>query len=189
MKPSQSGPKAEAPELAEASDDDLMVGFAAGSYPAFEALYNRHRDSVYRYFLRAADSASAADGHQETWARIIANRGKFRPQGRFRAYLFTVAHHVLMDQFRQGKWETGTEVEAVADNSPEAEASALETAARLKALIGALPGPQREAVAMRKEAELTIHEIAQVTGATDEGVKSRLRYAMAKLKRGMQGYE
>ena len=189
MKPSQPRAKAQSSASEDASDDALMSRFAAGSYPAFEALYHRHRDAVYRYFLRAADAANAADGHQETWTRIIANRGKYRPQGRFRAYLFRVAHNVLMDQFRHGQRETSTEVEAAADSSPEAEASALQTATRLNALIGALPGPQREAIAMRKEAELTIREIAEVTGATEEGVKSRLRYAMAKLKRGMRGYE
>ena len=94
-----------------------------------------------------------------------------------------------MDQFRHAKWEAGSEVEAVADGTPESEVATLETAARLNQLIAALPGPQREALAMRKEAELTVREIALVTGATEEAVKSRLRYAMAKLKRGMRGYE
>ena len=124
---------------AKASDDDLMLGFAAGSYADFEALYARHKDAVYRYLLRVADPASAADAHQETWTRIIAKRRRFRPEGRFRAYLFTVAHNVLMDQFRRPAWETGVDPDPVADGSPEAAASASETEARLNELIRRLP--------------------------------------------------
>ena len=165
-----------------------MARFAAGGYAAFEALYARHKDAVYRYFMRVTDPASAADGHQETWTRIIAHRDKYRAKGSFRAYLFTVAHNVLMDQFRRSSWETGVEAEVVADGSPETDASGLEVAARLRLLIERLPVLQREALIMHKEAGLTIKEIAKITGATEEGVKSRLRYAMRKLNQGMRGY-
>ena len=174
--------------LAEASDDDLMVQFAEGSYAAFEALYARHKDAVYRYFVRVIDPASAADAHQETWTRIVANRRKYRATGRFRAYLFTVAHNVLMDQFRRPVWETGSDPEPVADGSPESDASGFETASRLNLLIERLPVAQRAALIMHKEAGLTIKEIAKITGVTEEGVKSRLRYAMTKLRHGMRGY-
>ena len=174
---------------ANASDDDLMLAFGEGSYQAFEALYARHKDAVYRYLIRVTDPASAADAHQETWTRIVANRRRYRPAGRFRAYLFTIAHNVVMDQFRRPAWETGVDPEPVADGSPEADASASEVAARLNHLIEKLPVAQREALIMHKEAGLTIGEIATITGVTNEGVKSRLRYAMTKLKAGMQGYD
>ena len=165
-----------------------MLGFAAGSYTAFEALYARHKDAVYRYFVRVTDPANAADAHQETWTRIVANRRKYRPAGRFRAYLFTVAHNVLMDQFRRPAWETGSHPEPIADGSPESDAAGLETASRLNLLIERLPVTQREVLIMRKEAGLTIREIARITGITEEGVKSRLRYAVNRLRQGMQGY-
>ena len=174
--------------LTRASDDDLMIRFAGGNYPAFEALYARHKDAVYRYFLRVTDAASSADAHQETWTRIVAHRQNYRPTGRFRAYLFTVAHNVLMDQFRRPAWETGSHPEPVADGSPESDASGVELATRLNLLIERLPVVQREALIMRKEAGLTIREIASITGVTEEGVKSRLRYAVNRLKRGMKGY-
>ena len=174
--------------MAEAPDDDLMVEFAGGGYAAFEVLYARHKDAVYRYFIRVTDPASAADAHQETWTRIVANRRKYRPAGRFRAYLFTVAHNVLMDQFRRPTWETGLNPEPVDDDSPESGASNIETASRLIRLIERLPVTQREALIMHKEAGLTIREIARITGVTEEGVKSRLRYAMTRLKNGMRGY-
>lgn len=173
---------------AKPSDDELMLGFAAGSHEDFEVLYARHKDAVYRYFVRATDPDSAADAHQETWTRIVANRRRYRAAGRFRAYLFTVAHHVLMDQFRRPAWHTGVDPEPLADGSPEADASGSEVAARLNLLIERLPVTQREALVMHKEAGLTIREIATITGVTDEGVKSRLRYAMNKLKAGMRDY-
>ena len=125
--------------MTEPSDDYLMGRFAAGDYAAFETLYGRHKDAVYRYFLRATDAASAADGHQETWARVVANSGRYRAQGRFRAWVFTIAHHVLMDQFRQPRTETVSEDEAVANGSPLRDAENLEAAERLDALIAACP--------------------------------------------------
>ena len=76
-----------------------MGRFASGDYAAFESLYGRHKDAVYRYFLRATDPASAADGHQETWSRVVARRRDYQGRGNFRAYLFTIAHNVLVDQF------------------------------------------------------------------------------------------
>lgn len=172
----------------KASDDELMLAFATGRYEAFEVLYARHKDAVYRYFVRVTDPASAMDAHQETWTRIVANRRGYRAGGRFRAYLFTIAHNVMMDQFRRPAWETGVDPEPVADGSPESDASGWETAARLNALIERLPVEQREALIMHKEAGLTIKEIATITGVTEEGIKSRLRYAMTKLKSGMRGY-
>ena len=174
--------------LAESSDDYLMGRFAADDYAAFETLYGRHKDAVYRYFLRATDAASAADGHQETWSRVIAKRRDYRGEGNFRAYLFTIAHNVLMDQFRRRPPEAVCDVQAVADGSPERDAANLEAVERLKALIAALPAAQREALIMHREAGLTIREIARVTGIAEEGVKSRLRYAMAKLRRGMRDH-
>ena len=174
--------------MTEPSDDYLMGRFAAGDYAAFETLYGRHKDAVYRYFLRATDAASAADGHQETWARVVANSGRYRARGRFRAWLFTIAHHVLMDQFRQPRTETVSEDEAVANGSPLRDAEYLEAAERLDALIAALPAAQREALLLHREAGLTVREIATVAGITEEGVKSRLRYAMEKLRKGMRGY-
>ena len=165
-----------------------MGRFAAGNYAAFETLYGRHKDAVYRYFLRATDPANAADGHQETWSRVVAKRGQYRGEGKFRAYLFAVAHNVLMDQFRRQPREAVSDVEAVADGSPERDAANLEATERLNELIANLPNAQREALIMHREAGLTIREIAQVTGVTEEGVKSRLRYAMVRLRRGMRDY-
>ena len=174
--------------MTEPSDDYLMGRFAAGDYAAFETLYGRHKDAVYRYFLRGTDAANAADGHQETWARVVANSGRYRARGRFRAWLFTIAHHVLMDQFRQSRPETVSQDEAVANGSPHRDAENLEATERLDALIAALPVAQREALLLHKEAGLTVREIASATGITEEGVKSRLRYAMDKLRKGMRGY-
>ena len=189
--------------MTEPSDDYLMGRFAAGDYAAFETLYGRHKDAVYRYFLRGTDAGSAADGHQETWARVVAHRNKYRARGTFRAWLFTIAHHVLMDQFRQPRpaevsvdnvsadsvlTDTASENEALANGSPLLHAERLEAAERLDALIAALPAAQREALLLHKEAGLTVREIANVAGITEEGVKSRLRYAMEKLRKGMRGY-
>lgn len=165
-----------------------MMRYASNDYTAFEALYGRHKDAVYRYFLRQVDASRAADGHQDTWARVIENRARYRAEGNFRAYLFAIAHNVLMDQHRQSMKAAPLRTDEVADGSPERDAAALEAAARLQVLIRRLPVAQRDALIMHKESGLTLKQIAEVTGASFEGVKSRLRYATEKLKAGMQGY-
>ena len=184
----KSASPAQLAKLAESPDDDLMTGVAGGSYAAFEALYMRHKNAVFRYFIRNVDPESAADAHQETWTRIVANRRRYQPRGRFRAYLFTVAHNVLIDHLRRPVLETGAEPEAQAVGSPESEVSGIEAGLRLRRLIARLPAAQREALVLHKAAGLTIREIARITGVTEEGTKSRLRYAMNKLKRGMRDH-
>ena len=173
-----------------------MLRYASGDYAAFETLYRRHKDAVYRYFLRQMDAASAADGHQDTWTRVIANRARYRAEGRFRAWLFAIAHNVLADRRRQSMREaalypaTSAAVDEMAGGgaSPERGAAGIEAARRLHALIRRLPVAQREALIMHKESGLSLKQIAAVTGATEEGVKSRLRYAMEKLRAGMRDH-
>ena len=179
-----------------ASDDALMLRYASGDYAAFETLYRRHKDAVYRYFLRQMDAASAADGHQDTWTRVIANRARYRAEGRFRAWLFAIAHNVLADRRRRSMRDaalypaTSAAVDEMAggEASPERGAAGIEAAQKLDALIRRLPVAQREALIMHKESGLSLRQIAAVTGATEEGVKSRLRYAMEKLRAGMRDH-
>ena len=77
------------------------------------------------------------------------------------------------------------ELAAAPTAQPERAAEARQQAARLLALVDALPAAQREAFLLHEEGGLSLEEIAVVTGSDREAVKSRLRYAMDKLRRGM----
>ena len=167
------------------TDDELMTRYVNDDVRAFEVLYGRHKDAVYRYFLRQVDVASAADALQDTWARVIAARKRYRPSGQFTAYLFTIAHNVLMDHHRRSM-KTVEEPDTLEDTaSPATHLEAARAEDRLKILIGRLPVSQRDVLVMHKESGLSLRAIAEITGASEEAVKSRFRYAMSKLKQGM----
>jgi RNA polymerase sigma-70 factor (ECF subfamily) len=163
-----------------------MLAYGQGDAAAFETLYRRHRGPLYRFVLRALKQRSAAEElFQEVWIRVIESRSRYAPQARFTTWLYTIAHNLLVDHWRRkGLTVVSLDAEDVPLESanPARHAEARESLARLLQAIEALPPAQREAFLLHEEAGLTVAEIAAVTGAGEEAAKSRLRYAMAKLK-------
>ena len=176
---------------AGSTDEELMLAYARGDVRAFQALYERHRGTVYRFVLRGLpDRAQADDVFQETWSRAIAARERYRPDAKFTTWLLQIAHNLVVDTFRRAKpTATGeeaerilAEVDAPAHERPEQQLSAFEQRRRLERALEELPDEQREAFLLRAEAEMSLEQIAEVTGVGRETVKSRLRYALAKLR-------
>jgi RNA polymerase sigma-70 factor (ECF subfamily) len=170
----------------EAPDEELMLAYGRGDAAAFEMLYKRHRGALYRFILRAIKQPSAAEElFQEAWIRVIEARSRYTPQARFTTWLYTIAHNLLVDHWRR-KGLTLVELDenqvAAAPDNPARQAEARESLTRLLHAIEALPAAQREAFLLHEEGGLTVTEIAKVTGVGEEAAKSRLRYAMAKLK-------
>ena len=175
------------------SDEALMSAYADGDASAFDMLYERHKGPLYRYFTRQLSESEANDCFQVLWEKLIGNRDRYRPDSAFRSYLFTIAHNVLMDHFRkQGRIgpESDTEPDHLTEQGagPETDHERGELIEKLHGLIRSLPNPQREAWLLRQETTFSTADIARVTGTSEEGVKSRLRYAREKLKQGMARY-
>jgi len=170
----------------EAPDEELMLAYGRGDAGAFETLYKRHRGGLYRFVLRAIKQRSSTEElFQEVWIRVIEARSRYAPQARFTTWLYTIAHNLLVDHWRR-KGLTLVQLDeeelVAAPDNPARQAEARESLARLLQAIEALPAAQREAFLLHEEAGLSVAEIAAVTGAGEEAAKSRLRYAMAKLK-------
>lgn len=165
-----------------------MQRYQGGDVRAFEALYRRHKDPLYRYLLRGCgDRDIAAELFQDTWARLIRARGDWQPRGRFAAWLYRLAHNRLMDHFRLARLATQPLDEAndpPADDraQPERLAQAAQQGRRILQALALLPAEQRTAFLLKEEGGLTLEEIAAVTEVGRETVKSRLRYALAKLR-------
>lgn len=171
----------------EAADEQLMLAYAGGDAAAFQALYGRHRGPLYRFMLRSLkERALAEELFQEVWMRVIDARERYQPQARFKTWLYTIAHHRVVDHWREkGLSLVALEPQdAVADHAadPERRVAARQSARRLLAALEALPPVQREAFLLHEEAGLGVAEIAEATGCDFEAAKSRLRYAVAKLK-------
>ena len=194
-------PLAYTPAAMEArpSDEELMLRFSSGDAAAFDVLYGRHRGGVFRYLLRQCRSHAAAEElFQDIWMNLVQARSRYRVEAKFATYLYTLAHNRLMDHFRRGKGfevvsldregDDGFEVQGWAAMQPERAAQSRELAGRLLELVAALPAAQREVFLMHEEGGLSLEQIAAATGVNREAVKSRLRYALAKLRDGMKDY-
>jgi RNA polymerase sigma factor (sigma-70 family) len=170
----------------EAPDEELMLAYQRGDAGAFETLYKRHRGALYRFVLRSLHQRSAAEElFQEVWMRVIEARARYAPQARFTTWLYTIAHNLLVDHWRKKGLVlvelNEDEIPAAPDN-PARQAEARQTLARFLQALDALPLVQREAFLLHEEGGLSVAEIAAATGTNEEAAKSRLRYAMAKLK-------
>ena len=187
-------------EAEVAADEDLMLRYAAGEAAAFDALYERHKGGVYRYLLRQLrDQTLAEELFQDIWLNLINARGRYRVRAKFTTWLYTLARNRLTDHYRRQKGVVAIsfdvpeeeeednlqEPEAPSSEQPERRLLAQEQLARFIALVEGLPMAQREAFLLHEEGGLGIDEIATATGVNRETAKSRLRYAIAKLKAGM----
>jgi RNA polymerase sigma-70 factor, ECF subfamily len=182
--------------VSEDDDAQLMLAYARGEMRAFETLYARHRGALYRYLVRQArDTETAADLFQEVWSRVIVNRSRYEPRAKFRTFLFTLAHNCFIDHCRRVKarpTSMGVDDADAADllptderALPEAQIEREESSRRYRAALATLPPEQRDVYLLHEESNLSLEEIARVTGVGAETAKSRLRYAVGKLKAAM----
>ncbi|MBL0125493.1 MAG: sigma-70 family RNA polymerase sigma factor [Betaproteobacteria bacterium] len=190
----------------ETSDEALMLRYQAGDAGAFDDLYARHRGGLFRFIGRQCRTREHAEElFQEVWMNLIQARDRYRVEAQFRTYLFTLAHNKLMDYFRRhGRveltlFERDSDIEGGKENAidrlvasrvdePMVRAESQQQSAAILRAIEGLPAPQREAFLLHEEGGLSVEDIAEATGCTFEAAKSRLRYAIAKLRDGLQEY-
>jgi len=162
-----------------------MKAYAKGSMEAFGLLYNRHRGPLFRYVLRlAGDPATANDLYQGSWEKIIKARRAYNDTVPFRPWMYRIAHNHVMDHFRRAhpRSEPLPDHLVSGNSGPEEQLQGENKGAALRAAVFRLPAEQKETVLLRLEAGLDIQDIADVTGVNRETAKSRLRYAVDKLK-------
>lgn len=175
-----------------------MLLYRDGDAGAFDALYARHKGGLYRYLARQCrDAVAAEELFQDVWMNLIRARAGYTVQAKFTTYLYRLAHNRLIDHYRKHAHaaaaafddedgEALAEVPDQRDRPAEDRLDGKRQAGRLLELIAALPEAQREAFLMQQEGGMSVEEIAQATGVTRETAKSRLRYAMNRLRQGMR---
>ena len=185
------------------SDETLMLGYRDGDLAAFTELYQRHRVGLYRFVAWRSPRQDWVDEIvQDCWAALHGARTRYQPQAGFKTYLYQIARNRLIDLLRQKQGilavELGTDEEAdnafqhVADATQEAlpmedKLQRKRQVADLHAAIRSLPMEQKEALVLQQFNEMSLDEIAVVTAVPVETVKSRIRYAMQKLRFRLQG--
>jgi RNA polymerase sigma-70 factor (ECF subfamily) len=180
------------------NDADLMLRYRDGDGAAFAALYAHYKGPLYRYLLRHVRNAcAAADLFQEVWSHLIAARARYEPRAKFATFLFHIAHNCAMDYFRRDlnlrrvlpahdAEASLLEAEVPEHQRPDRVAEFVEQQSAVLAAVAALPQEQREAFLLREETGLNVEEIARITDVPVETAKSRLRYAVRKLKNSLR---
>jgi RNA polymerase sigma factor (sigma-70 family) len=183
---------------ADLSDEALMLRYCDGDLPAFKELYRRHSRGLYGFLAWRSPRREWIDEiAQDSWASLHHARSRYQPQASFRTYLYQIARNRLIDLLRKKQEllggdfgmdsEGGSMFEHLADAaqgqaSPESALESKQRAADLHAAIRALPAEQREALVLQQFNGMTLEEIAELCAVPVETVKSRLRYAMHKLR-------
>jgi RNA polymerase sigma-70 factor (ECF subfamily) len=180
-----------------------MLAFKAGDARAFEKLVQRHRAPVFNFILRfTGHRARAEDVLQETWLKVVRSAREYEAKARFTTWLYTIARNLCVDSARKESYRQASSLEAPTGNGagteegrplgealPDAGASPERGAynARLRPLIeralASLPEEQREVFLLREYSGIAFKEIAEVTGVSENTVKSRMRYALEGLRR------
>ncbi|NOR73027.1 MAG: RNA polymerase sigma factor [Mariprofundaceae bacterium] len=183
----------------KSTDEDLMLGYKDGSSTAFEQLYLRHKGSLYRFMLRSCDSKDIAEElFQDVWVSVIKSRSSYKTSALFTTWLYRIASNRLTDHYRKsGKWDqyidrAGEEASdenncavTAAYEQPEHQAAINQQIQRLLFCLEQLPALQRQVFLLREEAGLKLEEIANAIEANKEAVKSRMRYAINRLRHCM----
>ncbi len=199
----------------DASDDELMRAYAAGNAAAFERLYARHQAGLYRFVRRVLGGALASQADevfQDTWLKVVHARAQWTPRtspegATFRTWLYTLAHHRAIDVWRKSGREVSTTLDdettwepeageawarwpAPASGAPLGEELAFWRRAgeRLLHCLDELPLAQRSAFLLHHDDELPLAEVARTLEVGFETAKTRLRYAMSKLRVCMGAY-
>ena len=190
------------PDDAEEADETLMRLYAGGDVGAFDTLYGRHALAVWRFVFRSIKVQAVADDLlQDVWFAVARSAARYEAKARLRTWLFTLAHHRLVDHLRTAKNHASLDAggdddeRSLADTlmadsgfGPMRQLQSREQAAALIAAVERLPLAQRQAFLLQAEGDLSVQEIAQATGVDFETAKSRLRYARASLRQHLKEF-
>ncbi len=169
-----------------------MLRYAGGDLEAFQKLYERHRGGLYRYFLRQSNQSVAEELFQDVWMRVVQSRKRYRPKALFKTWLYTLARNRLFDHYRRdtarsvrnaGLGNDSPEISLPDTNpGPQRLLDLRDCLEQLLQLVSGLPNVQRQTFLLRHEAGMSLAEIAETMSTGAETAKSRLRYAMDRLR-------
>ena len=164
------------------SDDALVEQIRLGDEKAAEVLIRRYYTSVLRYCKRQCfNLEKAEDLTQETFLKLFKNLSGYKEKGKFKAYLYTIANHLCIDESRKMKECSLENEEEIRDECDELRR--IEDKSEIGYLLNVLSPEQREAVILRFGEELSFWEIAKVMGCNMRTAQSRVRNALKIMRK------
>jgi RNA polymerase sigma-70 factor (ECF subfamily) len=189
----------------DVADEELLERFRGGDSRAFEDLMRRHRNPLYNFIYRSVrNPATAEEILQDSWLRILQGACDFQRASKFTTWAYTVARNLCIDHARKAvlRRHPSLDQPTMSDEGPnlgellpdtraavDRTAIGRELQVRIARAIDALPHDQREVFLMREYSNLQFKEIAEVVGAPENTVKSRMRYALERLQEALAEYE
>ena len=180
------------------ADEVLLLAYRAGDVRAFERLVARHEKPVWNFIRRfVGDPTTAEDLLQEVFLRVVKSADEWRGSAKFSTWLYTIARNLTVDHARRAVHRDATSLDGpersdadtslhdrIASVAPGADSVVADrqTKVRIDDAIATLPAEQREVFLMREVMEMPFAEIATAVGASEPTVKSRMRYALEKLR-------
>ena len=173
-----------------------MASFKGGDKKAFETLFTRHQNGVFRFLHRFLGSVeSAEEAFQEVFLRVIRSTETYVPTAKFTTWLYTIVRNYCFDQGRRAKIRQVSSLddttegegdwhEKIADGTagPDVRVGARDLEVKLEAALERINPDQREVFLLREKSELPFEEISAIVGAPVNTVKSRMRYALLALQ-------
>jgi RNA polymerase sigma-70 factor (ECF subfamily) len=177
-----------APELSRQAEIELVA--AVQQDPgAFRMLYEQYARPVYRYlYSLAGNQAEAEDLTSQVFLKALEDLVKFRNQGGFRAWLFTIARSKAMDAYRKRRRELPLDVVDLPSPDPDPLATAIhrEEVERMRKRLSALPEDEQELLRLRFVAGLSYAEIGEVLKRSEGAVKKALYRLLDRLEEQME---
>lgn len=164
-----------------ASDESLMVAFSRGSTLAFNDLFLRHKQRLFGFFYRRiADRAQAEELTQEAFLALVRASSRYKPQARFRTYMYAIAFKILRAHQRKAALRAtffGTDSASREPARSDGEAELI-----LREALGKLDRLNREILCLREFEQLDYAEIAKILKLPLNTVRSRLFRARIALR-------
>lgn len=169
------------------SDDELVERIRLGDEEAAEELIKRYYTSILRYCKwHCSNLEKAEDLTQETFYKLFKNISGYKGKRKFKAYLYTIANRLCIDESRKTPFYPLEDEEIIIDECDEI--LRLEDKAEVNYLLSILSPEQREAIILRFGEQLEFHEIAKVMGCNMRTAQSRVRNGLT-IMRKEQGNE
>jgi RNA polymerase sigma-70 factor, ECF subfamily len=182
--------------LPERSDDELMLLSAAGACEAFEELLRRYASRVLGFCVKSTvDRSFGEELAQEVWLSVWNHRAEYRPDGKFRIWLFTLAQNRLKNAARDRARRPWARADACVDGADCRDLSpsgidhliAAQRRARVDGAMSRIPANLRDAVVLRFDQELAYEEVAKVLGTSEPTARSRVFHGLRELRRRLRG--
>jgi len=181
----------------QATDEQLLEQAASGNTAAFQILYERYRDPIFRFAYRLLGSVEAAeDVAHDCFLSLIKEPGRFdSTRASLRTYLYAAARNLAAKRYHSLGRETAIDELSLSDepqtterNEPIRRVLDNELAGEVERAIAELPPLQREALVLFEYEDLSLAEIAAVVGADSGTVKGRLFRARERLRARLDRY-